>query len=85
MDQPVFALVHKIRVWIRYFSSRVRSSQFPNSDPFAMSNSNRRGVDSSTQMKTAKLMLKSKKLKGPMDSFVTLKPKKWLSLGNMVR
>ena len=85
MDQPVFVLVQKIRVWIRYFLGRVRLGRFPNSDPFAMSNYNRRGVGSSTRMKTAKLMSKSKKLKGPMDSFVTLKPKKWLSLGNMVR
>ncbi|XP_075674825.1 uncharacterized protein LOC142644020 [Castanea sativa] len=45
-----------------------------------MSNSNRKGVSSSTRMKTAKLMSKSKKLKGPMDSFVTLKPKKVVEL-----
>ena len=40
----------------------------------------RRGVGSSTQVKTAKLMLKSKKLKGLMDSFVTLKPEKVVEL-----
>ena len=47
--------------------------------------SSKRGVDGSTQVKTVKLMTKSKKLKGPMDSFVTLTRKKWLHLGNMVR
>ena len=40
----------------------------------------RRGVGSSTQVKTVKLMLKSKKLKGLMDSFVTLKPEKVVEL-----
>ena len=38
--------------------------------------SSKRRVGSSTQVKTVKLMSKSKKLKGPMDSFGTLKPKK---------
>ena len=40
----------------------------------------KRGVGSSTQVKTVKLMPKSKKLKGPMDSFVTLKPEKVVAL-----
>ena len=42
--------------------------------------SSKRGVGSSTQVKTVKLMLKSKKLKGPMDSFVTLNPEKVVEL-----
>ena len=37
----------------------------------------RRGVGSSTQVKTVKLMSKSKKLKGPMDSFGTLNLEKF--------
>ena len=36
----------------------------------------KRGVSSSTQVKTVKLMPKSKKLKGSMDSFVTFKARK---------
>ena len=40
------------------------------------SRSSRRGVGSSIQVKIVKLMSKSKKLKGPIDSFGTLKPKK---------
>ena len=40
----------------------------------------KRGVSSSTQVKTVKLMPKSKKLKGPMDSFVRLKPEKVVAL-----
>nr|XP_023916649.1 uncharacterized protein LOC112028215 [Quercus suber] len=42
--------------------------------------SSKRGVGSSTQVKAVKLMPKSKKLKGPMDSFVTLKPEKVVAL-----
>ncbi|KAM4091218.1 hypothetical protein ACJW30_09G121400 [Castanea mollissima] len=42
--------------------------------------SSKRGVGISTQVKTVKLMPKSKKLKGPMDSFVTLKPEKVVAL-----
>ena len=42
--------------------------------------SSKRGVGSNTQVKTVKLMPKSKKLKGPMDSFVRLKPEKVVAL-----
>ena len=39
--------------------------------------SSKRGVGSSIQVKTVKLMSKSKKLKGPMDSFGTLNLEKF--------
>ncbi|XP_030964704.1 uncharacterized protein LOC115985961 [Quercus lobata] len=42
--------------------------------------SSKRGVSSSTQLRTMKLMPKSKKLKGPMDSFVRLKLEKVVAL-----
>ena len=42
--------------------------------------SSKRGVGSNTQVKIVKLMSKSKKLKDPMDSFVTLKPEKVVAL-----
>ncbi|XP_030931075.1 uncharacterized protein LOC115956954 [Quercus lobata] len=42
--------------------------------------SSKGGVGSSTQLRTMKLMPKSKKLKGPMDYFVRLKPKKVVAL-----
>ena len=72
MGQFVFASIQKIQVRIKYFSGREILTRF------AMSNSNRRGIGNSIRMKTVKLMSKSKKLKGLMDSFVALKPKKWL-------
>ena len=42
--------------------------------------SSKRGAGSSTLVKIVKLMSKSKKLKGPMDSFETLKPEKVVKL-----
>ena len=44
------------------------------------SRSSRRGVGSSIQVKIVKLMSKSKKLKGPIDSFGTLKLEKVCAL-----
>ena len=42
--------------------------------------SSKRGAGSSAQVKIVKLMSKSKKLKGPIDSFGTLKPEKVCAL-----